>query len=172
MAANPCPCGRLGAASALGCFCTPEEIHRYWRKFGAALLDRVELRVALGPPRMDTGNSGEESSGQIARRVLGAVEIQRKRLQGTGIRRNARMPPDLIERYCPLTPGAEKALREAADKLGFSGRAFHGVLRVGRTIADLEGRDAIRGDHILEAVQHRRLGEDPYDILSVRDEPV
>jgi magnesium chelatase family protein len=172
MAANPCPCGRLGTLSALNCFCSPEEIHRYWRKFGAALLDRIELRVALGLPEMDLGNGGEEPSGQIARRVLGAVEIQRARFKGTGIRRNARMSPGLIERHCPLSPGAGKALRETVEKLGLSGRAFHGVLRVGRTIADLEGQDSIRTVHILEAIQHRRLGDDPYDILSVKDEGV
>ncbi|MDR2029090.1 MAG: YifB family Mg chelatase-like AAA ATPase [Treponema sp.] len=170
MAANPCPCGRLGTASARNCFCSPEEIHRYWRKFGGALLDRIELRVALGSPEMDLGPGGEEPSGQIARRVLEAVKIQRDRFKGTGIRRNARMSPGLIERSCPLSPGAEKALKETVEKLGLSGRAFHGILRVGRTIADLEGQDSIRTVHILEAVQHRRLGDDPYDILSLREE--
>jgi magnesium chelatase family protein len=169
MAANPCPCGRLGAASALSCFCSPEEIHRYWRKFGAALLDRIELRIALGPPDIALGQGGEEPSGHIARRVLGAVEIQRERFKGTGVRRNARISPGLIERCCPLSPEAEKVLREATEKLGLSGRAFHGILRVARTIADLEGRDSIRTVHVLEAVQHRRLGDDPYDILSIRD---
>jgi magnesium chelatase family protein len=119
---------------------------------------------------MERESGGEESSAQIARRVLEAVTIQRERFRDTGVRRNARMPPDLIDRHCSLTPGGKNALREAAEKLGFSGRAFHGVLRVGRTIADLEGADSIGGNHILDAIQHRRLGDDPYDILSPREE--
>ncbi|MDR3161988.1 MAG: hypothetical protein LBU28_10295 [Spirochaetaceae bacterium] len=102
----------------------------------------------------------------MARRVLRAVEIQRGRFQDTGIRRNARMPVGLIERHGMLTGSGKQALIAAAEMLGFSGRAYHGVLRVARTIADLEGRDAIEAVHILEAVQHRRQGEDPYDILS------
>jgi magnesium chelatase family protein len=168
LAANPCPCGRLGSpGSARDCFCGAEEIHRYWRKFGGALLDRVELRAAVQAPRPDQmGAGGEESSAVLARRVGRAVEIQRDRFRGTGLRRNARLPPAMLGRCCPLSPPADQALRRAAEKLGLSGRAFHGALRVARTIADLEGRDTIQAEHILEAIEHRRLGDDPYDILS------
>jgi magnesium chelatase family protein len=174
LAANPCPCGRLGTRPADQgggvslCFCSPEEIRRYWRKFGAALLDRVELRVGVavpGPAQM--GRGGEETSEVIARRVLGAVELQRARFKGTGVRRNARISPALIEKYCALTDEAERVFLKAAEKLGLSGRAFHGVARVARTIADLEGKEAVLPVHILEAVQHRRLGDDPYDVLSI-----
>jgi magnesium chelatase family protein len=183
LAANPCPCGRLGMktdGSRDGmCFCSSEEIRRYWRKFGGALLDRVELRVSVN--QIDaplTGVSSEESSVKIAERVLKAVEIQRERFQtdNTAIRaaqsaisptrRNANMSPALIERCCSLTEEADRALRAASAKLGLSGRAIHGALRVARTIADLEGSDPIKTVHILEAIQHRRLGDDPYDILN------
>jgi magnesium chelatase family protein len=75
------------------------------------------------------------------------------------------MSPGMTERFCILTGEAQRAFRLASEKLGLSGRAFHGTLRVGRTIADLEGLDAINTAHILEAIQHRRLGEDPYDIF-------
>jgi magnesium chelatase family protein len=157
----------LGPGPGPGCLCSGEEIRRYWRKFGAALLDRVELRVAVLPPEIRRlGEGPEEGSAEIARRVLGAVEIQRERFKAAGIRRNARMPPALIERHGVLTEKGRQALTAAAEMLGFSGRAYHGVLRVARTIADLEGRDAIEAVHVLEAVQHRRQGEDPYDILS------
>jgi magnesium chelatase family protein len=71
----------------------------------------------------------------------------------------------MIERHCQLTPEAQRAFHLAMDKLGLSGRAFHGVLRVSRTIADLEGTEAIQSTHILEAIQHHRLGDDPYDIF-------
>jgi magnesium chelatase family protein len=184
LAANPCPCGRLGRGNApgkveggkspysggYGCFCSAEEIHRYWRKLGGALLDRVELRVAVKSPRMDERGTGtEETSAAIRCRVIRAAEIQRERFRGTAIRRNARMGADMIDRYCHLSPEAEGAFRSAAEKLGFSGRAFHGVLRTARTIADLEGRDAILPVHILEAVQHRRPGDDPYEILAAED---
>jgi magnesium chelatase family protein len=165
LAANPCPCGRFGIKS--GCFCTPEEIHRYWRKFSGALLDRIELRVAVLPP--DTGRlgqDGEEPAEAAARRVLQAVLAQRERFKGTGIRRNAKMPEDFFRRCCALTPDARKALYLATEKLKLSARACHGGLRVARTIADLEGNETIKSGHILEAIQHRRLGDDPYDILS------
>jgi magnesium chelatase family protein len=194
LAANLCPCGRLGmrgtepAGGTLNCFCGPEEVNRYWRRFGSALLDRIELRVPVLPPRLGemTGPRGE-SSAAIARRVSQAVEIQRQRLDRLlpsrgqekprepgrarpspfeRPRRNARIPADLMESCCPLSDRGEQALRTAVAKLALSGRAYHGILRVARTIADLEGRDSIDMDHVLEAVEHRRRGDDPYDILA------
>ncbi|MDR2793218.1 MAG: YifB family Mg chelatase-like AAA ATPase [Treponema sp.] len=190
LAANPCPCGKLGmidGSHSLGrdsgamCFCSPEEIHRYWRKFGGALLDRVELRVMVTQSDAPlTGSSAEEPGAAVAKRVLRAVEIQRSRFQDTAsgvcggaggsttraaIRRNAAMTPLFIERYCAVSGEAERALNAAEVKLGFSGRAIHGVLRVARTIADIEGSGTIKTVHILEAVQHRRLGDDPYDVV-------
>ena len=176
MAANSCPCGRLGAALnsnaaapflESGCFCSADEIHRYWRKLGSALLDRIELRVPVHAPGvLSPGGKSEEGSAVIKKRVLAAVEIQRKRFKKSDVRRNARMSPPLIEKFCTLTDKAENAFTLAAAKLGLSGRACHGILKIARTIADLEGRDSIDTVHILEAVQHRRLGDDPYDILS------
>jgi magnesium chelatase family protein len=170
MAANPCPCGKLGMTNST-CLCSPEEVHRYWRKFGAALMDRIELRALVNSP-LETaknvslmGRNNEETSEQIAERVLRAVAVQRERFKGEGVRRNARMTPSLVEEHCALSEDAENALRLAIDRLGASGRAFHGVLRVARTIADLEGRGAIQAPHIDEAVQYRRLGDDPYDAL-------
>jgi magnesium chelatase family protein len=170
MAANPCPCGRLGMRSnqsGQGCFCSSEEIRRYWRKFGAALLDRVELRVAASSPEIELmAKPDGESSALIARRVLSAVEIQRERFKKTGIRRNTRMSADMIDRFCPLSDNAKTAFRTAAEKLGLSGRAYHGAIRVARTIADLEGQESIKTVHVLEAIQHRRQGDDPYDVFS------
>jgi magnesium chelatase family protein len=187
MAANACPCGRLGiredapaaggekspkepeyAGPALSCLCSPEEVYRYWRRFGSSLLDRVELRVPAFPPSAaEMGKGGGETSAEIARRVCRAAEIQRERMgRLSGLfRPNARIPADLMDRCCPLTGRAEQALRNAATRLSLSGRAYHGVLKVGRTIADLEGRDVIDAEHIAEAVDYRRRGDDPYDIL-------
>ncbi|MDR2619163.1 MAG: YifB family Mg chelatase-like AAA ATPase [Treponema sp.] len=173
LAANNCPCGRLGGGkpgSAHDCFCTPEEIRRYWRKIGAALLDRVELRVAAISPDPDRlGGVREEPSAAVADRVLKALEIQKKRFKDTGLRRNSRMSPSHIDNFCPLTAGAKEAFTVAAARLGLSGRAYHGILRVARTIADLDGKDSLEAVHILEAVEHRRMGDDPYDIFSLSE---
>jgi magnesium chelatase family protein len=130
-------------------------------------LDRVELRVAaVSPDSEQMGRGEEESSASVAQRVLGAVEIQRDRFRDSGIRRNARMSPSLIDQYCALSPEAKSAFHTASEKLGLSGRAYHGVLRIARTIADLEGTETVRTLHVLEAIQHRRLGDDPYDVFS------
>ena len=175
LAANACPCGRLGVYhsafdSVETCLCSSEEIYRYWRKFGGALLDRVELRVPVLPPKIDElGAAGnDESSAVIAKRVIAAVEIQRRRFGKTGVRRNALIPAGMIESACPLTQQAKNAFHAAMGKLGLSGRAYHGILRVARTIADLEGRETIDTEHVLEAVQHRRYGDDPFEILRIK----
>ena len=110
----------------------------------------------------------EETSADIARRVTRAVEIQRQRYKGMGIRRNTSIPAGKIETLCPMSNQAKRAFHKALARLGLSGRAYHGILRVARTIADLDGSDSIDTVHVLEAVQHRRYGEDPYEILSMR----
>jgi len=116
---------------------------------------------------LKSSGEGGERSEEIRRRVIEAVEIQRERFKGSNIRRNSRMLPGQIEKYCQMTKKAEEAFILAAAKLGLSGRACHGILKISRTIADLEKKDAIDTVHILEAVQHRRFGDDPYDILSI-----
>ncbi|WP_461256421.1 YifB family Mg chelatase-like AAA ATPase [Treponema sp. R80B11-R83G3] len=173
LTANSCRCGRLGLhGTENACLCSPEEINRYWRKFGGALLDRVEIRAAVLPPKIEemgvhNNSSIGENSAAISKRVRAAVEIQRSRFKGTGIRRNAMLPAGKTAALCPMNEKAESAFHAAVSKLGLSGRAYHGILRVARTIADLEGKDVLETEHILEAVHHRRLGEDPWDILSV-----
>jgi magnesium chelatase family protein len=166
MAANSCRCGRLGAAADFGCFCTADEINRYWRKLGTALLDRVELRVPVRAPELlASGGSREESSAEIRRRVAAALGIQRERFKGLELRRNSGIPAGQIEKFCAMTKKAQEAFSLAAAKLSLSGRACHGILKIARSIADLEGKDSLDTAHILEAVQHRRFGDDPYDIL-------
>jgi len=181
LAANSCPCGRLGIRhdgtdgyhEMQTCLCSPEEISRYWRKFGGALLDRIEIRVPVIPPGVNeigggVGNGvGEERSADIAARVKAAVEIQQTRYIGMGIRRNALIPAGKIEKFCGMDQQARDAFHKALARLGISGRAYHGILRVARTIADLDGKEIIGTEHILEAVQHRRYGEDPYEIVTI-----
>jgi magnesium chelatase family protein len=172
LAANACPCGRLGIrhndSVMQTCLCSPEDINRYWKKFGGAFLDRIELRVAVVPPKLSMIDSPPEETGKaIACRVQSAVEIQRLRYRNMGIRRNAQIPAGKIENLCPLSQQAHTAFHKALAHLGLSGRAYHGILRVARTIADLDGKDVINTTHILEAVQHRRYGEDPYEIVTM-----
>jgi magnesium chelatase family protein len=172
LASNACPCGRLGInhtnSTMQTCLCSPEDINRYWKKFGGALLDRIELRVAVVPPKLNNGNSHPEESGKdIAHRVQAAVGIQQLRYKNMGIRRNAQIPAGKVETFCIMSQQAQEAFNKALSRLGLSGRAYHGILRVARTIADLEGKDAINATHILEAVQHRRYGDDPYEIITM-----
>ncbi len=180
IAANTCPCGRLGIrtlqvnghsrqpiSANRTCVCTIDEVHRYWRKFGNALLDRMELRVGVLPPKMISGKVQSEESSHIAKRTAKAASIQHLRFKDTGVRRNAKMPPGMITQYCVLEDAALNAFNKAAERLTLSGRACHSILKVSRTIADLEGSDKIKAVHVLEAVEHRRMGDDPYDILSV-----
>lgn len=162
LTANPCPCGRLGKDSG-DCFCSSEEVQRHWRRLGAALLDRVEIRVPLRNEA--SAEKTAESSAHVAARVTAAHAMQRERFKALPIRRNARIGPAYIERFCWLDIDASSAFDRAVELLGFSGRARHAVLRVARTIADLAGSERVCRDHVLEAVQHRRHGDDPFDVL-------
>ena len=176
LAANSCPCGRFAvnddeassdALGDTGCLCSPDEIRRYWRKLGGPLLDRIELRVPVfSPGILVPEGSNEEKSSDIRRRINTAVKIQRERFSGTGTRRNNRMSWEQIEKFCFLKDKAKDAFSIAASKLSLSGRACHGVLKIARNIADLEEKETIDTMHILEAVQHRRHGDDPYDIFT------
>jgi len=160
LALNPCPCGNLGRKQAT-CFCTPNEISRYWKKLGGALLDRVDIRVPLEPVpagQLSSGGGGECSSA-ISRRVAAAVEQQRRRYRGLYFSRNAHILPGYIDRFCSLDSSCRFLLSDAVQKLNLSSRAFHSILRVARTIADLEQHEGIGKEHLLEAIQYRRYCE-------------
>ena len=162
LAANPCPCGNMGRPRKV-CGCSLQDIQRYWRKLGAALLDRIDVRVPLRPaePREMMGPPGEPSA-SVRRRVEAALELQVNRFSGLGFDRNARIPPGLVDRFCVLDGAALHCFELAVDRLSLSSRACHSILKVARTIADLQGRDAIGEDGLLEAVQHRRYGDGDY----------
>jgi magnesium chelatase family protein len=161
LAMNPCPCGNLGKKQAT-CFCSTLEISRYWRKLGGALLDRVDLRIPLEPVCFDElseSDEVEESSATVRRRVAEAVRIQRARYTGLSFSRNAHIPAGLVDRFCALDPDGRSALLTAAEQFSLSSRAFHSILKVARTIADLAACRRISKDHLLEAVQYRRYCE-------------
>ncbi len=162
LAANRCPCGRLGSHGS-ACLCPPDSVERYWRRLGGALLDRVELRVPLEPPSaLSVMNSDGESSGSVASRVRAAIGRQAVRFTGSTVRRNARMGPEGIARCCALDGRALSALQSSSERFGLSARAVHSVLRVARTIADLAGSDDLRIEHVEEAILYRSCGDDPW----------
>ena len=159
MAANPCPCGNMGRNSA-ACVCSPREIERYWRRIGGALLDRIDMRIPLEPVSgADLLTSQEESSRLIRQRVRKAHEIQIIRHKKQDFSWNSRISLTRLNEYCELKDRALTTYIKGVKKLGLSSRACHSVLRVARTIADLDICDKIGEEHILEAFQYRRYGD-------------
>ena len=155
-AMNPCPCGYLGDASGR-CRCTPDQVLRYRGRISGPLVDRIDMHVEV--PRVSQEllrlgtPGGEESSAAIRARVTAARE---RALQRTG-RPNAWLTPPQIKRHCPLSDDGHRLLERAIDKLGLSHRAYHRILKLSRTIADLAGMDDIGLPHLSEAIGYRRL---------------
>ena len=157
-AMNPCPCGYYGSPGQR-CRCSSYQVQRYRSRVSGPILDRIDLHVevpAVGLDDLKTRCAGE-SSEQLRRRVTAARLLQEQRLQPFGFHANADMPQKLIERCCGLDPEGQRLLQEATERLGFSARAYHRILKVSRTIADLEGCTSITPDHLLEAIQYRSL---------------
>ena len=157
-AMNPCPCGNY-LDPVKECLCPPWKIQRYWRKLSAPLLDRIDLQVEV--PRLKKEElisqpTGEESK-IIRKRVGRARQIQEERFKGTRIHCNARMLPKKVKEFCKLEKEAEELLKAAILQLKMSGRAYDRILKVSRTIADLEGSENIGARHIAEATQYRSL---------------
>ncbi len=157
-AANPCPCGHLGDTNR-PCTCTPTTIHRYRSRLSGPLLDRVDLQVIVPavPWRELSESRRGEPSAVVAARVARARHIQTRRLEGTGIACNAGMGPREIDRWARPDTAGHRLLERAAAALGLSARAFHRILRVARTIADLDASEAVRAHHVAEAIAYRAL---------------
>ena len=157
-AMNPCPCGSFGHPTR-PCVCSPGAVDRYLGKISGPLLDRLDLHVEVPPVEFDVLSSSDkaESSAKIRERVNAARERQNRRFRGTGITCNARITPDLLHEVCRLSPGAQTLLKTAFERMGLSARAFDRVLKISRTIADLDDCDTIEPRHAAEAVQYRAL---------------
>ncbi len=157
-AMNPCPCGRLYDLKQ-NCTCSPLQIQRYWRKLSEPLLDRIDIQLEV--PRLKSEELSKmpegETSRDIKKRVIKARNLQVERFKETPIYSNARMTPKQIKKSCVLDKEAEDILKSAIVHLKLSARAYDKILKVARTIADLEGAETIRAQHIAEATQYRSL---------------
>lgn len=156
-AMNPCPCGYLGSGDK--CHCTVNEIAKYQSKISGPLLDRIDLMVempAVGYEDLQSTASGE-SSAEIKKRVVKAHEIQLARYKKEGIFFNAQLNAAQVEKYCVLGDAEQKLLRAAFSSMDLSARAYHKILKVARTAADLDGSAEITVRHLAEVLQYRSL---------------
>ncbi len=161
-AMNPCPCGYAGDPKR-DCLCTPAQIQRYLSRISGPLLDRIDLQVAV--PRVQyrelTEETSVEGSASIGERIVRARKLQQARLADDGVSVNARMSPRQLDRHCRLDAGCSQLLESAVNRLGLSARGWSRVLKVSRTIADLEGVETIKTKHVAEAIHYRSLDRDP-----------
>lgn len=155
-AMNPCPCGYLGDASGR-CRCTPDQVQRYRARISGPLLDRIDMHIEV--PRIshqllrDGRPEGEESSATVRSRVVAARRRATERGHGT----NATLTAQQVKRHCRLDDAAQQLLEQALDRLGLSHRAYHRILKIARTIADLADSPDIQLPHLTEAISYRRL---------------
>lgn len=159
-AMNPCPCGFWNDPTR-ECRCTPLQIQRYVGRISGPLLDRIDIHIDVPAVKFRdlTGDAPPETddSATIRERVIAAREKQRNRLAGEKIFSNAEMTPRMIRCHCRIDSESEQMLERAMTRLGLSARAYDRILKVSRTIADLEGSEEIRSAHVAEAVGYRSL---------------
>ena len=156
---NPCPCGHYGSKKKR-CTCTPNDIRRYRAKISGPLLDRIDIQVEVDGVDYDALISSEtaETSAAVKARADGARKIQRERFLGSKVVVNAEMSEKETRVYCQLTDEGESVLREAFETLHLSARARSRILKVARTIADLDMSENILPEHLYEAISYRTYG--------------
>lgn len=160
-AMNPCPCGYFGHPSR-PCTCSPAGVSRYLSRVSGPLLDRIDLHIEVPPVEFDqlSASGSEEPSAAIQQRVERARALQRERYrnhQTSPAACNAKILPELLKAACPMTESARRLLKLSFEKLGLSARAYDRILKVARTIADLDQEEIIQSGHMAEAVQYRLL---------------
>jgi len=172
-AANPCPCGYLGD-DRRQCTCSPAAVHRYRSRLSGPLLDRLDLQISVPavPWRELAAHRAGEPSAVVRGRVREARARQAYRLRATGAKCNAEMGPEVITRLARPDGDGQRLIERAARTLGLSARAYHRILRVARTLADLAGSDTVAGCHVAEAVAYRALdrgdSDSPFRMRSVQ----
>lgn len=158
-AMNPCPCGFYGHP-VKECTCAPGAVQRYQAKISGPLLDRIDIQIEVPPvdyEELTEKGEKEESSAVIRSRINAAREIQLRRFAGTGITCNAKMTSRQTREFCILEPDANELLKKIYDKLGLSARAYDKIIKVARTIADIDGSETITSKHITEAIRYRNF---------------
>ena len=157
-AMNPCPCGYFGHPTRK-CICSPKQVSSYLSKVSGPLLDRFDIHLEVAPVEFAdlSSTAKEESSASIRERVQKARDIQNERFKSTSITCNARITSDILHEVCPVTDEASKLLENVFDRLGLSARAYDRILKVARTVADMDGAKVIDKKHIAMAVQYRSL---------------
>ena len=159
-AMNPCPCGFYGHPTKQ-CSCSSGAVTKYLGKISGPMLDRMDIHVEVPPVNYKelTNAKKERSSAEIKKEVDKAREIQLKRYRGTGIRNNYELTPKMLKEYCILTDDASSLLKISFDNLGLSGRGYDRLLKVARTVADLDGKEKIDFDHLALAIKFRSLDQ-------------
>ena len=157
-AMNPCPCGFFNDPSR-ECTCTPPLIQRYVSKISGPLLDRIDIHIDMPAVKYRElrDDAGGETSEELRARVMRARQCQLQRFQGEKIYCNAQMSPRQLRKYCNISADCERLLESAMMRLDLSARAHDRILKVSRTIADLDGAESIQSAHISEAIQYRSL---------------
>jgi magnesium chelatase family protein len=157
-AMNPCKCGFHGDPFHQ-CLCSPHQIQTYRSKVSGPLMDRIDIHIEVPAIKFNeiASDTPGEPSSSIRERVTRARCIQQERFRNEGIYANAQMKPRHIRKYCRIDDACQALMEKAMDRLGLSARAYNRILKVARTIADLEGSQAIASHHISEAIQYRSL---------------
>jgi magnesium chelatase family protein len=157
-AMNPCPCGYYSDPKRV-CRCTPQQIRQYQARISGPLMDRIDIHIEVPSVKYRdlTGKSIGETSSDIKKRVNKAREMQERRFEGQSIRFNARMSDKQIKACCVIDDDSQKLIEMAIDRLGLSARAYTKILKIARTIADLDEEARIRSSHVAEAIQYRNL---------------
>ncbi len=161
---NPCPCGYYNHPDK-ECVCSPGTVQKYLNKISGPLLDRIDIHIEVVPvpfAKLQTTKPGEKSE-TIRQRIIKGRKIQEKRFEKyPEIHSNAQMTPKLMHQFCQIDPSGQNLLKNAMEKLGLSARAYDRILKVSRTIADLESSPNIKTHHLAEAIQYRSLDRDAW----------
>ncbi len=157
---NPCPCGYYGSEKNI-CRCTPQEIRKYLDKISGPLLDRIDIQIEVDAVPVQEINTSKiaESSAQVAERVAKARKRQQDRYYGMPYHCNAQLDNKGIKKYCPMSADAIKLINAAVETMNLSMRAYFRILKVSRSIADLDEIDIIQSSHVAEAIQYRELDQ-------------
>jgi magnesium chelatase family protein len=163
-AMNPCPCGYYNHPT-IPCTCAPGAVNRYLSKISGPLLDRIDIQIEVVPvpfKELSTLRQGEPSS-VIRERVIKARKIQKERFKDyPDVHCNAQMTAKMMKQYCQIQPSGMELLKNVMNKLGLSARAYDRILKVSRTIADLEGSINIENNHLAEAINYRSLDRESW----------